>query len=260
MSDAYNPWQHSIVQASVVAWCEYECDDFIEALFMAILEEIKRVHWNIYQHTWAPSWHGDEVEDPEIDGILFTRYYDGCHCEDEPQHRPECRHAKPNFQHEDVQFRWYKYPGRGMSTNKNWTSDEWRAWFTRCLATIQAFEGDAYSEDNERRKDALRESLARRFPKVFKSVPDQRERELAHWMDAFIQMEHAQTPCWACSEAGVFGRTGGGTFEGGPAGCVARTLHENDDPDGPCLNCGHRNTAEERNALEERRRMNSDSR
>lgn len=169
MSDTgrYNPLQHSVVQAVTGTWCEYECDDFIEALFMAILDEMKRVHWNVFQHSWKPSWHGDSIEDPEIPGISFVRYYDGCPCEDEPEHRPECRHAKPNFQHEDVQFRWYKYPGRGMSTNKNWTSDEWRAWLGRCMKTIRAFDTQSLSEADLLRCARLRKSLRERHPEAF---------------------------------------------------------------------------------------------
>jgi hypothetical protein len=231
---AYNPWQHSIVQATVGTWSRYECDDFIEALFDAILNEIKRVHWNVFQHQWGPSWHADEVEDPEIPGISFARYYDDrCDCGGQfPQHTPECdvtrlhsdwnkrrlyaisdpdldgfgrkldfskaREAaftandprpqctcgadaawdedrgclpmcigqRPNFQHEDVEIRWYKYPGRGMSTNKNWSSDEWRAWMDRCLATIRAFDPHDYSEESFKRKEQLREDFARRHPSV----------------------------------------------------------------------------------------------
>lgn len=230
----YNPLDHSIVQATVGAWSQYECDDFVEALFDKVLEEIKRVHWNVFQHTWGPSWHADSVEDPEIPGISFVRYYqDRCDCGGlEPKCQPDCRavlehhdwntarlkwaevprsqkeitkeqkagifgtpidfaklasgeypvphppctcgaavnweeHAcspecigqRPNFKHEDVEIRWYKYPGRGMSTNKDWNAEEWKQWLRRCLATVRAFEGDL---SDYRRHDALREDFNRR--------------------------------------------------------------------------------------------------
>jgi hypothetical protein len=258
VADEYNPVQHSIVQAMTGVWCRYNVGDFVEALFMAILKEIERVHWNVYQHRWGPSWHSDQVEDPMIPGISFTRYYDGCKCEDEDEHRPDCRHAKPNFQHEDVQFRWYKYPGRGMSTNKDWTADEWRAWFQRCLDTVRSFDDSDYSEDAYARRKLLAGALRERYPDVFNDVPDQKAQAMFRMMDAFQSLDDAQTPCWKCSEAGVFGQSGGGTFEGGKYGCVARTLHEDDDPDGACCNCGHVNADEQTTALEERRRMNSD--
>lgn len=256
-SEEYNPLDHSIVQATVGTWCRYECDDFIEAIFMSVLKEIERVHWNVYQHKWGPSWHADEIEDPEIAGIQFTRYYDGCSCEDEDEHRPECRHSRPNFQHEDVQFRWYKWPGRGMSTNKDWAADDWRMWHSRCLETIRSFEGDHYSDANHDRHQQLRASLKSRFPNAFNVIVSRAEKD--HWramFEAFDFLEQAQTPCWVCSEAG-FG-SGGGVFESGPHGMVARTLHENDDPEGPCVNCGHVNTDEQAATLADRRRLNSD--
>lgn len=258
MAKEYNPLEHSVVQAFMGGvWCQYSCDDFVEALLSAILAEIKRVHWNIYQHQWGPSWHYDQVEDPCIDGILFTRYYDGCKCEDEPQHFPECRHVRPNFQHEDVQFRWYKYPGRGMSTNKDWTPEEWRAWFARCLSTIQAFEGEHLSEGNRERQERLRAQLRARYPEVFAEViPEERLASHRAFADAFSRLDDAQTPCWKCSEAG-FG-CGGGVFEGGKHGTIARTLHVDDDPDGECRNCGHINTEQQSAELDARRRKNSD--
>lgn len=260
MTESYNPLNHSIVQATTGTWCEYECDPYVEALLDALLDEIRRVHWNVYQHQWGPSWHYDEIEDPEIPGILFTRYYDGCPCEDEPEHRPDCRHARPNFQFEDVQFRWYKYPGRGMSTTKEWNAEQWRTWFMRCRDKIREFD-DSKMEDSDlwhERNERLRAALQARFPKAFNVKMADAEIE-AHrrLFDAFDRVEEAQTPCWACSEKG-FG-AGGGTFEGGEYGTVARTLHEDDDPDGPCRNCGHVNTDEQKAMLDERRRKNSDA-
>lgn len=265
MSTDYDPLRHSVVQAIGGVWCRYDVDDFVEALFMAILQEIERVHWNVYQHRWGPSWHADQVEDPMIPGIAFVRYYDGCACEDEDEHRPDCRHKRPNFQHEDVQFRWYKYPGRGMSTNKDWTSDEWRTWFARCLETVRAFERAGEIEGlgipgavGRHERELLQKRLRARYPEAFdEKVSD---AETAHWkamFSAFDRIDDAQTPCWVCSEMGI--GSGGGTFEGGTFGMIARTRHEGDDPDGPCVNCGHVNSADERATLEERRRRNSDA-
>lgn len=165
-SAEYNPLKHSIVQAAYGTWLRFECDDFVEALLDKILEEIKRVHWNVYQHQWEVTWHGDSIEDPEIPGIIFTRYYDGCPCEDEPEHRPDCRHMRPNLQFEDVMFSWYKYPGRGMSSNKDWSSDEWRSWFDRCLKQIRKFDYKM-TEADFKRCEKLRASLRERFPKEF---------------------------------------------------------------------------------------------
>lgn len=259
MAEEYNPLQHSVVQAFMGGvWCHYACDDFIEALFDKVLDEIKRVHWNVYQHQWGPSWHYDQIEDPYIPGILFTRYYDGCECEDEPRHAPECRHVRPNFQHEDVQFRWYKYPGRGMSTNKDWTPEEWRAWLLRCLTTIKEFEGEHLSEGRRERDERLRAQLRARYPEAFERVYAEEETAQTRMLfSAFDRLDQAQTPCWKCSQDGW--GSGGGVYEGGKHGTIARTLHVDDDPDGACVNCGHVNTDQQSAELDERRRKNSDA-
>ena len=210
MAKPYNPLNHSVVQACVGAWEQFEVPDYVDALFDAILKEIKRVHWNVYQHSWEPTWHGDHVEDPELDGIAFVRYYqDRCDCGGmEPKHSDDCdylaRHSewnqrrlkaitdddgnchlfdearnasfvaanplpddpcgandawdenqgclptcigkRPNFQFEDVAINWYKYPGRGMSTNKDWTPAEWVIWFDRCLAHVRSLDSPDASD------------------------------------------------------------------------------------------------------------------
>ena len=71
----YDPLNHSIVQTLFGKHEEYECDDFIEAVLDNVLAEIKRVHWNIYQHEWSSTWHGDDdISDPCIPGVEFNRY------------------------------------------------------------------------------------------------------------------------------------------------------------------------------------------
>lgn len=265
-SKEYNPLQHSVVQAVAGAWSRYECDDFVEALLDYILDEIKRVHWNVYQHQWGPTWHADDVEDPMIDGISFVRFYqDRCDCGGmQPNCKPDCRSIiehrdwndarlkwaevprseeeiaeeqqrademwgegtlwsaiatagreidmsklasgdyqvphppctcgaahdweehpctpecigqRPNFQHEDVEFRWYKRPGRGMSTNKDWTSDEWRAWFQRCLTTVRSFEGEHFSEENQQRHERLQQEIRAKYPQAFRDGRNDEEDE-----------------------------------------------------------------------------------
>lgn len=151
-AESYNPLNHSIVQAMNGTWEDFAAPDYVDALLSELLSEIRRVHWNLYAHEWGPTWHSDSVEDPEIDGIVFTRYYDGCACEDEPEHAPECRHSRPNFAFDGVAFRWYKRPGRGMSTNKNLTPEEWVNWFNKCLAHIQSQDFDPMCGDAERDK------------------------------------------------------------------------------------------------------------
>ena len=163
MSEEYNPLNHSVIQACYGNWEKFEADDFFDALFMAILEEIKRVHWNVYQHQWEPSWHGDEVRDPEIEGIAFVRYYqDLCDCgwdeDGDENHKGNCIGLRPNFEFDGVKVSWYKWPGRGMSTNKDWSPAEWKDWFDKCMTHVRAFERSRHdyrltkAEENRVRK------------------------------------------------------------------------------------------------------------
>lgn len=155
----YNPVDHSIVQASFGSWEQFECDDFIEALLHAILEEIKRVHWNLYQHSWDPTWNGDAVYDPEIPGIGFVRYYDNdCECED-----GTCRQCKPNFEFGGVKFKWYKWPGRGMSCNKSWSPSEWKDWFDSCIKHVTSFDVHELSKEDTMRRAKMRLEFVEKY-------------------------------------------------------------------------------------------------
>jgi hypothetical protein len=71
------------------------------------------------------------IQDPKIPGIEVRPYYWG---EDEKEAE------KPNFKFKDVEIRWYKYPGRGMSCNVDWSEKEWRKWFEECLSHLRKFE------------------------------------------------------------------------------------------------------------------------
>lgn len=51
-------------------------------------------------------------------------------------HSPTCRVVLPNFRCGDVEVRWYKYIGRGMSVNREVSREEWREVFARCFASI----------------------------------------------------------------------------------------------------------------------------
>jgi hypothetical protein len=53
-------------------------------------------------------------------------------------HDASCPTVRPNLAFEGVEIRWYKYPGRGMSTNKSMPPDHWVEWFDRFLAVIRA--------------------------------------------------------------------------------------------------------------------------
>ncbi|HUU93150.1 MAG TPA: hypothetical protein VM238_18305 [Phycisphaerae bacterium] len=56
----------------------------------------------------------------------------------EHNHAATCSFVLPNFKFEDVEIRWYKNPGRGMSCNRKMTERQWRRWFDRCVGVIRA--------------------------------------------------------------------------------------------------------------------------
>jgi len=110
-------------------WGRYECADFVWALLSELLAVIGRVYWNRNQKEWR------YIDDPEIPGIEVRAYYWG---EDEKEAK------KPNFKFEDIEIRWYKHPGRGMSLNRTLSEKEWRKWFDRCLKAIRDSEPPLY--------------------------------------------------------------------------------------------------------------------
>ena len=102
----------------------FELDDHADALLMAILREVGRVYWNKNQAEWHYAHTG-------IPGLETRPYYWG---DDDKEA------AKPNLKYKNVEVRWYKYPGRSMSVNKNMTVDQWAAWFYAVLAAVRKFE------------------------------------------------------------------------------------------------------------------------
>ena len=141
MSTPYDPLNHSIVQAMTGEKHEaYEATDFHEALLFAIAREIGRVHYSRYQTSWD-RWS----DDPHIPGIQWRSYITDCGCLEEndsfiPQHAEDCPAIQPNFGFAGVEFRWYKYPGRGMSVSKILSATEWASWFISCIAKIREFD------------------------------------------------------------------------------------------------------------------------
>lgn len=138
MAELYNAADHSLVQAFMKSdrTCQFEANDFLLALLSFIAGEIDRVYGNVKQEPWEELDLGDAMP-----GIYWRAYrYEDCDCEG--GHESDCIQGTPHFQFEDVEFDWYKYPGRGTSTNKDWNETEWREWFDRCLAHVRSFDKD----------------------------------------------------------------------------------------------------------------------
>jgi len=117
----------------------YRATDFQTALLFAIASEIGRVHHNRYQTSWD-RWD----DDPHIPGIHWRRYRYDCDCTEAkdflPQHVAACCEGAPHFAFEDVDFEWYKYPGRDMTVSREMHTSAWVAWFDRCLKVIRSFD------------------------------------------------------------------------------------------------------------------------
>lgn len=106
-------------------WDVFEMPEYAQAMFEAVRAEIARVYWNREQSEW------EEFEDPGIPGMVWRCYYWG----DDDQEA-----GLPNFTFGEVEVRWYKYAGRGMSTNRDWSPAEWAGWFDRCMAAVRGSE------------------------------------------------------------------------------------------------------------------------
>lgn len=74
-------------------------------------------------------------------------------------HLATCSPGLPNMKFGDVTINWYKYIGRGMSTNVNWTAPEWVEWFNNALGAISL-----YNSCNQLRHQKFRAEDAGREP------------------------------------------------------------------------------------------------
>jgi hypothetical protein len=104
------------------AYGQYEMPQYAIVLLQGILQYISITVWNRDQVEW------DKYTDPGIPGIEYRPYWWGN--EDAPEA------TMPNLGCGGVKVFWYKYPGRGMSVDKNLSPAEWAEWFNACLAAI----------------------------------------------------------------------------------------------------------------------------
>lgn len=110
------------------SWDENAVPEYAEALFFGVWKEIARVFWNVNQR----EFDSRGVDDPKIEGFDVRPYWWG------DEDAPEA--DLPNFAFGEVKIRWYKYPGRGMSTNVDWDPARWVAWFDSALVAVRAHE------------------------------------------------------------------------------------------------------------------------
>lgn len=113
-------------------WGNEGCPDYVDALLRDLLREIERVWWNNNQDTLDLSHGGNDW----ITEIFQLRTYRWEGTDEEK--------ALPNLAFENVEVRWYKYPGRSVTLNVKQTPAEWVAWYDKFLAAIRAEEDDKH--------------------------------------------------------------------------------------------------------------------
>lgn len=84
---------------------------------------------------------------PPIDHHKFPEFekenpYPTCTCGAEASwvekdtHELTCSTVRPNFRYQDIEIRWYKYIGRGMTVSREVTRQELIAMFRKCFASV----------------------------------------------------------------------------------------------------------------------------
>ena len=115
------------------ATSEYDLPAFGEACFWMAKRELGRVYWNVHQEEFEDRGLYPPGHQPF--GVTW-RAYDWS---DEPD-------DIPNFAWGGVEIRWYKYPGRGMNVNVDWTPDQWSKWLNEFLVYMHKVD----QENNEK--------------------------------------------------------------------------------------------------------------
>lgn len=110
---------------------EYEVSDVGAAVIAALLDEVRRVYWNRAQaeidfrdEAAAEMWNAYGS------GIEWHAYWWG---DDDV---PEA--ARPNLLFRNVAVRWYKWPGRGESVDREMDAGDWAEWLTAGLAAARS--------------------------------------------------------------------------------------------------------------------------
>jgi hypothetical protein len=110
---------------------EFALSELGLAVFFHALRELRRVYQNLHDVEWEDYTNGT------IGPVTWNRYYwgDAAYATSEPD-----EFDRPNFVAFEVELRWYKHPGRGMSVNVEYSPQQWADWLERVLAGLEAVE------------------------------------------------------------------------------------------------------------------------
>lgn len=108
------------------SWEEKELPEYAKALVLYILKEFERIGHNVHH------WSQEDYKPLDMSGSEYKPFdYDG---------------NTYNFKFGEVVISWYKYPGRGMSTNVWMSHVDWINWFDKCLLALRQYEYDSKPE------------------------------------------------------------------------------------------------------------------
>lgn len=106
---------------------EHDVPDIMLAALRLVSEELDRVMWNIHQEDYHSPFSNtaNEFRNDDFHAVAYSWGDD-----DQPH----------NFAWKDLRICWYKYLGRGMSSNIAITPDLAAACLEDCLASIRRME------------------------------------------------------------------------------------------------------------------------
>jgi hypothetical protein len=107
---------------------QYEGSELLDAALRAISNELDRVMWNIEQKEYSSPFDntGNQFECDTFKAHAYSWNDE----EDQPW----------NFKWRDVEVSWYKWSGRGLSTNKPLAPDLISEMLDDCLAAVRRHE------------------------------------------------------------------------------------------------------------------------
>jgi len=110
-------------------WKEFEVPVIWEAALAYLDSELSRVMWNIHQKEYSSPFANTGISFEECD--VFSIYAYSWDFESEQEY---------NFKWRDIEINWYKYLGRGMSTNALLTAELAAEMLEDCLAAVEEYE------------------------------------------------------------------------------------------------------------------------
>lgn len=111
-------------------WQSYDVPEFVQALLSSLRDELDRIMWNAEPN--APMRYPNPFNNTGGSFRNATFEVEAYSWSDEEQ--------PYNFKWRDIKISWYKYLGRGMSTNTEFTPDLAIEMYNDCWQSLQRLE------------------------------------------------------------------------------------------------------------------------